>query len=189
MSVRQKPNRTPSEHPNPTTKMGSKMGGAPKPPKWSHRLCPMVDWCRDCDSLIKPCVAEPMDFGLGIRVPDTSTSFLLADPQRKTNCKLAPAGTVFSTKTEKTGSLTWAELDFGEFRRNRLRFGGHAAAQNPAGRKAGHPGTGLAIRSMRGEASRVDESMLGILFGRSDMVGFVSNCDGICEDTNQVGPA
>ena len=31
----QNPNRTPSEHPNPTTKIGSKMSGAPTP-KWYH---------------------------------------------------------------------------------------------------------------------------------------------------------
>ena len=30
----QNPNRTPSEHPNPTTNIGSKMGDAPKTPKW-----------------------------------------------------------------------------------------------------------------------------------------------------------
>ena len=34
MAMGQKPNRIPSEHPNPTTKIGSKMGGAPKAPKW-----------------------------------------------------------------------------------------------------------------------------------------------------------
>ena len=37
MAMGQKTNRTPSEHPNPTTKIGSKMGGAPTP-KWYH-------WC------------------------------------------------------------------------------------------------------------------------------------------------
>ena len=30
----QNPNRARSEHPNPTTKTCSKMGGAPKTPKW-----------------------------------------------------------------------------------------------------------------------------------------------------------
>ena len=35
MGQNPKPNRTPSEHPNPTTKIGSKMGGAPTP-KWYH---------------------------------------------------------------------------------------------------------------------------------------------------------
>ena len=33
MAMGQEPNRTPSEHPNPTTKIGSKMDGAPKPPQ------------------------------------------------------------------------------------------------------------------------------------------------------------
>ena len=33
LAMAQKPNRTPSEHPNPTTKIGSKIGGAPKTPK------------------------------------------------------------------------------------------------------------------------------------------------------------
>ena len=33
MAMGQNPNCTPSEHPNPTTKIGSKMGGAPTPPK------------------------------------------------------------------------------------------------------------------------------------------------------------
>ena len=36
MAMGQNPKaRTPSEHPKPTTKLGSKMGGAPKTPKWS----------------------------------------------------------------------------------------------------------------------------------------------------------
>ena len=35
MAMGQNPNRTRSEHPNPTTKIGSKMGGAPTP-KWYH---------------------------------------------------------------------------------------------------------------------------------------------------------
>ena len=34
MAMGQKPNRSPSEHPNPTTKIPTKMGGAPKTPKW-----------------------------------------------------------------------------------------------------------------------------------------------------------
>ena len=33
MAMGQKPNRTPSEHPNLTTKIGSETGGAPTP-KW-----------------------------------------------------------------------------------------------------------------------------------------------------------
>ena len=43
----QNPNRTTSEHPNPTTKIGSKMGGAPTP-KW--------------DTIgfdLRPCVSKP----------------------------------------------------------------------------------------------------------------------------------
>ena len=34
MAMGQKPNRGPSEHFEPTTKIGSEMGGAPKTPKW-----------------------------------------------------------------------------------------------------------------------------------------------------------
>ena len=39
VAMGQNPNRTPSEHPNPTTKIRSKMGGAATP-KWYHWFWP-----------------------------------------------------------------------------------------------------------------------------------------------------
>ena len=43
MAMGQNPNRTPSEHPNPTTKIGSKMGDAPIS-KWYHWFGTMARW-------------------------------------------------------------------------------------------------------------------------------------------------
>ena len=37
MAMGQRPNRTPSEHFYPTTKIGSEMGGAQKAPKWDPK--------------------------------------------------------------------------------------------------------------------------------------------------------